>query len=390
MRLRSIDILRALTMFFMIWVNDFWTLKEVPKWLEHAKASEDYLGFSDIIFPLFLFIVGLSIPLAIKNRLGRGDSQWTIARHILIRSFSLLLIGVYMVNYETAYDDGIIIGKYLWCIFMAVAVFLIWTHWKKSPVPKKWHFPLQVLGILVLLFLAIIYKGGASGEHWMRTQWWGILGLIGWAYLVNALVFLYARGNFAIMIAAWLVFNILSVLGQTEMALKPDGVFSYASTILGGTVPGFTTAGIVASLVFDKWSKASIKQAYAILVAIGVICLIYGLGTRPLWGISKLRGTPSWLAVCSAMGFMLFALLHYIADKKKIINWARIIAPAGTATLTCYLLPYIIYPAREFVNFRLPDVLNTGIIGLLGSLVFAYLVVALTGWLEKKGIKLKL
>jgi uncharacterized membrane protein YeiB len=90
------------------------------------------------------------------------------------------------------------------------------------------------------------------------------------------------------------------------------------------------------------------------------------------------------------MGFFLFALLHFIADKKKITKWAKIIAPAGTATLTCYMLPYIIYPMRTFVGFTLPDVLNTGVIGLLGSMVFALLVVAITGWLEKKGIKLKL
>ncbi|HIF84504.1 MAG TPA: DUF1624 domain-containing protein, partial [Flavobacteriaceae bacterium] len=60
MRFASIDILRAITMVLMIWVNDFWTLTNVPKWLKHANAVEDYLGFSDIIFPLFLFIVGLS------------------------------------------------------------------------------------------------------------------------------------------------------------------------------------------------------------------------------------------------------------------------------------------------------------------------------------------
>ena len=54
MRLASIDILRALTMVFMIWVNDFWTLIDIPKWLTHASATEDYMGFSDVIFPLFL------------------------------------------------------------------------------------------------------------------------------------------------------------------------------------------------------------------------------------------------------------------------------------------------------------------------------------------------
>ncbi|MEX0362269.1 MAG: DUF5009 domain-containing protein, partial [Allomuricauda sp.] len=224
MRLSSIDILRALTMFLMIWVNDFWTLKDVPKWLLHAKVSEDYLGFSDVIFPLFLFIVGLSIPFAIKNRLKKGDSQKSIVGHVMVRSLSLLLIGVYMVNYETAYNDGIIIGKSFWTILMAVAVFLIWTDWKKSPIPQKLYVPLKSLGFLVLVFLAFIYQGGESGQYWMRTQWWGILGLIGWAYLANALAFLFARGSLIAVIVLWVVFNSLSVLGQTEMAPELNGV----------------------------------------------------------------------------------------------------------------------------------------------------------------------
>jgi predicted acyltransferase len=374
----------------MIWVNDFWTLGDVPKWLQHAEANEDYLGFSDIIFPLFLFIVGLSIPFAIKNRLGLGEKRWKISKHILIRSLSLLLIGVFMVNYETAYDPGIPVGKYYWCILMAVAVFLIWTNWQKSPISKKWHLPLRIMGFLLLLFLAIIYEGGQAGGHWMLPQWWGILGLIGWAYLVNALVLLYSKGKLAVIVLIWLFFIALSVLNQTEMALAFHGIFKYFSVIFQGTVPAFTTSGMVASLIFMKWSNSHLNRVYVILTLLGVLCIGFGLVTRPIWGISKLGGTPSWLAICSGMGFLLFVVSHYLIDKKKIVNWAKVIAPAGTATLTCYLLPYIIYPIRNLTSFRLPNFLNTGTIGLFGSLVFAYFVVLLTGWLVKKGIKLKL
>ena len=115
-RIVSIDILRALTMVLMIWVNDFWSLTNIPKWLTHASATEDYLGFSDIIFPLFLFIVGLSIPFAIQQRKLYGASTFSTARHILIRSISLLIIGVFMVNYESAHDESILIGKIYWTL----------------------------------------------------------------------------------------------------------------------------------------------------------------------------------------------------------------------------------------------------------------------------------
>lgn len=389
MRLASIDILRALTMVFMIWVNDFWTLIDIPKWLTHASATEDYMGFSDVIFPLFLFIVGLSIPLAIQNRLDKKDSPAAIAKHILIRSVSLLVIGLYMVNYETAHTS-MILSKSVWCLLMATAVVLIWTNWKRSPVDQKWHFYLQASGYLILAFLAFIYKGGEHGELWMTTQWWGILGLIGWAYLLNALVYLYAKGNLWVMVILWMVLNGLAVLAHSAFAPKLDGPLVYLSPVLTGTIPAFTTAGIVATLLFKKLRYKDLKWFYATLLGLGLINLIYGLATRPIWGISKIQGTPSWLAICTGIGFILFAVLYYIADQKKVTGWAKIIAPAGTATLTCYMIPYFIYPMRSFSGFRFPDLLNTAVLGLLLSFAFALLVVIFTGWLEKKGYKLKL
>jgi predicted acyltransferase len=256
-------------------------------------------------------------------------------------------------------------------------------------VLKKWHVYLQAGGIGILVFLAIIYKG-ETGENWMTTQWWGILGLIGWAYLVNALVYLYSKGNLAIMIFLWLLLNSLSVLSHSELSLNFNGFLSYFSTILTGTTPAFTAAGIVAIILFKKVSDSNIKWAYLGLTILGIVNIAYGLGTRPLWGISKIQGTPSWLGICTGIGFLLFVILYYIADQKKLTNWAKIIAPAGTATLTCYMIPYFFYPIRSITGLRLPDVLNTAVIGLLISLVFALLVVIFTGWLEKKGYKLKL
>ena len=389
-RIASIDILRALTMLFMIWVNDFWTLDNVPKWLQHAKATEDYLGFSDIIFPLFLFIVGLSIPLAIKQRITKGYSKISIAKHIIIRSCSLLIIGVFMVNYETAHHESLIIGKFWWCMLMAVSIVLIWMHWKQSPVGEKWHAPLQLVGFVLLIFLAIIYKGGSDGEIWMTTQWWGILGLIGWAYLINALAFIFFKGNFILMIFLFLVFCTLSILHHSvTLPLPPKGL-SFLSTIYSGTIPAFTSAGIVTTLLYRKLFKEHSQWIFSALIILGVLTLSFGIVTRPLWGISKIQGTPSWLSVSLGISFMLFAILYVITDVKKKTNWAKFIAPAGTATLSCYMLPYIIYPLREITGIRFPELFNNGVLGLTGSFIFALLVVFLTGWFEKLGFKLKL
>ena len=79
-----------------------------------------------------------------------------------------------------------------------------------------------------------------------------------------------------------------------------------------------------------------------------------------------------------------------ITDVKKKTNWANFVSPAGTASLTCYMFPYIIYPLREITGIRLPELFNNGVLGLTGSFIFALLVVFLVGWIEKLGFKLKL
>ena len=97
-RVFSIDVFRALTMLIMIFVNDFGTLSGIPVWLEHAHADQDFLGFSDVVFPCFLIIVGMSIPFSIRQRLDKGDSYLQIIWHITLRSIALLVMGVFTVN----------------------------------------------------------------------------------------------------------------------------------------------------------------------------------------------------------------------------------------------------------------------------------------------------
>ena len=97
----SIDILRALNMVLMIFVNDLWSLKDIPAWLGHVERGVDGIGLADVVFPAFLFIVGLSLPYAINNRRKKGDTDWQLVKHVLVRSIALLVMGVFLVNGES-------------------------------------------------------------------------------------------------------------------------------------------------------------------------------------------------------------------------------------------------------------------------------------------------
>ncbi|MBS1974633.1 MAG: DUF5009 domain-containing protein, partial [Bacteroidetes bacterium] len=205
-RLQSIDVFRAVTMLLMIFVNDLWSDKDVPRWLEHAAKMEDALDFSDIIFPAFLFIVGLSIPLAISARIERGASDSEIMAHITGRGIALLVMGFFHVNLENYDKVGALVPKPYWQLLITLGFFLIWMDYSPKMKKTRKQFS-QVAGILILVVMAVFYRGLRQGHPvWMRPQWWGILGLIGWAYLLAAFICLFAKNKTSVLIIALVSF----------------------------------------------------------------------------------------------------------------------------------------------------------------------------------------
>ena len=135
----------------MLWVNDFWTLSSIPKWLKHAVSGEDYLGFSDLIFPWFLYAIGLSIPFAFESRLLKGENSFTIGKHILLRTFALLVMGLFHMNMEMYNHQLSIISKPIFVIISTLAFFMIWNDY--SGLRLKMIFSIKCFHFWVLLFL---------------------------------------------------------------------------------------------------------------------------------------------------------------------------------------------------------------------------------------------
>jgi heparan-alpha-glucosaminide N-acetyltransferase len=98
-RVTSVDALRGLVVLTMIFVNDLAGAPNtvVPAWMKHFQAQSG-MTFVDLVFPAFLFIVGMSLPLALGSRMRRGEPLWRLLGHVFLRTASLLCIGVLMVN----------------------------------------------------------------------------------------------------------------------------------------------------------------------------------------------------------------------------------------------------------------------------------------------------
>ena len=89
----------------MIFVNTLEDVQGMPSWLYHTPENSDGLTFPDLVFPAFLFIVGMSIPFATAQRLAAGDTVWRLLRHVLMRTLGLLVLGVFMVDAEEGYNE---------------------------------------------------------------------------------------------------------------------------------------------------------------------------------------------------------------------------------------------------------------------------------------------
>ncbi len=386
MRIRSIDIFRALIMFLMIFVNDLWTLTDIPGWLGHTKAHEDGMGLADVVLPAFLFIVGLSIPYAINTRIGRGESGIRILTHIAERTFALLVMGLFMVNLEYINESQISVSKYFWQILMALSFFLIWNHYKVKRYGRIPVLTFKLIGFALLVFLAFIYRGGEESHiQWMRFHWWGILGLIGWGYLVNALVYFILRDRplwIGLLCLVIYLMNINEFINIFHFNLK---------IVVSASNHASVMSGMLVSVILMRFKeKERIKSLVSLLLGLSIVFFIFGFMSRPVWGISKIRGTPSWTAICAGISTVSFIILYLLSDRLEITRWAGFISPAGKSTLTCYLVPYVVYPLFVFTGFHLPEFMLTGLIGIAKSITFSLLIIWITGLLGWLNIRLKI
>jgi len=382
-RIFSIDVFRAITMLLMIFVNDLWSLTGIPLWLEHARTDQDFLGFSDIVFPCFLFIVGMSIPYAMRNRLAKGENYFQILSHIALRSLALLVMGFFTVNIGGLNVEASGLSREGFQILMVAGFFLIWNVYPKPEDWKKYLFTgLQLFGVLLLILLVYFFKGGKDGTEQMTPQWWGILGLIGWTYLISAPIYLFARKSPALLLLFWFLFTMLNVADHAG--------WLHTHIPGGGAFQGFAFAGIAASLLTDRANTPEKRRKLPLFyIGIGILLLLAGFAFRNFFIISKNLATPTWVFLCNAIAFGFFAVIYFVVDLKGKGNWFKLIKPAGTSTLTCYLIPYVYYSVATFA-FTLPLFLKTGAVGLLKSFVYALIIIGITALLGKMKIKLKI
>ncbi|GAB4232224.1 MAG: DUF5009 domain-containing protein [Acidobacteriota bacterium] len=306
-RVVSLDALRGFDMFWIIGADAFF--RSVLQLVDHpwAAALRDQLehsawhGFTfyDLIFPLFLFIVGAALPFSISKRLERGDRPRDLYRHIVYRAVVLYLLG------------------------------LVYNH------------------ILDLDFA--------------NMRWTGVLHRIAVCYLVAALLYLkvgirgQAYATAGILLGYWAVLLLVPVPGVGAGVLTPEGnLAGYLDRLL---LPGrfccygygdnegiLSTLPAVASVLFGGFAGHLLRNGWSgvrktqVLLAAGLAGVLLGLAWDVVFPINKLLWTSSYAVYAAGWSFLLLGLFYWIIDVRQYRKWAFFFVVIGLNPITIYVL----------------------------------------------------
>jgi predicted acyltransferase len=386
----------------MLFVNEVAGVTGAPAFLLHRPPDADGMTITDLVFPAFLFIVGMAVPFALGGRLRRGQPRARLWGHVVTRSLALVAMGVLMVNAE--HGVGGRLSAPVWNVLMTLGVLLVWgtpdEGWGR--LRRPW---LRAAGVALLLSVALLYRNPGVAPGWiqLRPYWWGILGLIGWAYLGVASVYLVVGERPATLAGLVALFYCVALADAAGgwawlSALRPlvgPVIGTHGALALGGTLLGVLLARHRREGP-PSWRFAIRMAGYA--AALGVAgALLHSLnGVHPSFRISKVHATAPWGLASSALTCAAWTLLFVLVDVGGWRRWPRSLTIAGENPLIAYLMaPFLLslfaLSAPLLGGTDVYEALGqtTGV-GLVRSAIFAWLVVRLSGWMRSRGVRIQL
>jgi heparan-alpha-glucosaminide N-acetyltransferase len=392
-RVASIDIFRGLTMTLMIFVNELAEVKGLPWWNYHAPAKINVMTYVDMVFPAFLFILGMTIPIALEHRLRKNNSMPQLWLHIVQRTIALLALGFILANADQGNSALMGIGTNLWTILALIGAVLFWNVYPNSDRYRTLSRVLRFSGLALMIVMFAIFRRTTPDGHtaWINPSYPEILGLLGYTYLAASFLYLTTRRWRSAPFAWFLILTALCIASTGKWIPFPGRLPLYTWPFGNGAMASIAMAGVATSSIFveSRGAQATTLRKKAVSASLfGATALIFGWLLTPL-GISKIRATPTWCLYSIGCSVLLFTILYWVCDIKKLVSWARFARPAGENTLLTYLLPdfyFFIASACGFTYFTTHA--NFGLLGALRCMVFTALILALSALLTRWKLRL--
>ncbi len=275
----SLDVLRGLTIGFMIMVNNNGDGEKAYWAMKHAAWN----GFTptDLVFPTFLFLVGISTVFSTQARLAKGVTRTSIFLHTIRRTILLYLLGLVVnsfpfFNLHTMRFYGVL-PRIAICYFVVATLYLISPGWKDK---------------VALVIAALI-------GYWLLMRF---VPVPGYGLPGHDVPLLDPDGN----LVAWLDRQIFSAPHLYERTRDPEGLLS--------TIPALGTALI--GMLTGLWLRTShtlAEKARGIAIA-GISGLVLGGVWNTWFPINKKLWTSSYVLFAAGFSLLLLALSIWIVD----------------------------------------------------------------------------
>ena len=321
-RLLALDVFRGITITAMILVNNpgSWSFVYPP--LLHAKWHG--LTPTDLIFPFFVFIVGVSISIVVHRGLSNGIKRMTLMKSAFVRSFKLFILGLMLaLFYYNFLDDA-----YSWI--------------------DQRLFSIRVMGVLQRLALVFIFTFAIV--TFCKKSWqWAIAIFILMSYWLIMMYVPYSdsQGNvlqgqllFGNNLAAWLDAKIFAAKHlyysqSTPFAFDPEGLLSTLPAISGCLFGVFT-----GDLLTNK--TQSLDSKVKSLFVYGVISLLVGYLWAMFFPVNKALWTSTFVLVTTGWALISLSLLTYLIDIKGYKNWSAPFVVFGANAIFFYMFSGVI------------------------------------------------
>jgi predicted acyltransferase len=313
-RLYSLDALRGFDMFWIAGAEGIFvglaslTGWPIFKWWAGQLEHVPWHGFHfyDMIFPLFLFIAGISFPFSLTKRTAMNDSRTSIYKHVISRG-------------------------------------------------------------LILVLLGILYNNGVSFDF-AHLRYGSVLGRIGLAWMFASLIFMNTKPNFriawfcALLIGYWVLLILFPAhdLGSTDIFSREGNLTSHIDRLLMpgrlylgnhdpegllSTIPAIGTALLgmfTGEFLLSKYlsDKPLRKVLYMVLAAI--VLMIIGMIWNIVFPINKNLWTSSFVCFVGGLSLLLFSIFYLIIDVWGYKKWAFFFVVIGMNPITIYLTERIV------------------------------------------------
>ena len=309
-RLISLDVFRGLTVVGMVLVNNPGSWAHIYWPLEHAEWN----GWTptDLIFPFFLFIVGVAIPLAFGKRIERGDSRRALFIKVVYRSVIIFLLGEFLAGFPYFHLATIripgVLQRIAVCYFFAALIFL-------TTRPRT----LAIIAIALLVIYWLLMTQVAAPGYGVGD--------------------LSKEGN----LAAYIDRRVFGPhIWKQGIVYDPEGILSTMGAL------ATTLFGILTGNRLRCQTRTPIEKVAQLFIA-GVCCVIIGWAWNAWFPINKSLWTSSYVFFTGGLALQFLALCYWLIDIKGYKAWTK---------------PFVIFGVNAIVLFE-----GTGIMARLLGLI---------------------